>query len=134
MKTTFNKTARGTQNLRAFKSLVLAAAGLVCGTTLAQAASKLDEALSAYDAAIAADSTAALAKLTNAIALEGRAGSPFDFGPTSGDTTMEFILEGDPTIGADGYLAVGENTSSNLRYAQWSNTRQMGFTRLGVAD
>ncbi len=47
---------------------------------------------------------------------------------------MEFILEGDPTVGADGYLAVGENTTSSLRYAQWQNTRQMGFTQLGVAD
>jgi hypothetical protein len=47
---------------------------------------------------------------------------------------MEFIVEGDPTAAQDGYLAVGENTRSNLRYAQWENTRQMGFTQLGVAD
>ena len=66
--------------------------------------------------------------------LNGSGGVPFDFGPTSGDTSMEFILEGDPTAGADAYLAVGQNTTSNLRYAQWSNTRQMGFTQLAVAD
>ena len=44
--------------------LALIAAGLVGGTSLARAASKLDQALSAYDAAITADTTAALAKLT----------------------------------------------------------------------
>ncbi|HOW66965.1 MAG TPA: hypothetical protein P5055_15740 [Candidatus Paceibacterota bacterium] len=93
--------------------------------------------LSAYDAAIAADTAGGLtplATLTNIVTLTGSGGVPFDFGFSAGDVTMEFILEGDPTIGADGYLAVGENSTSNLRYAQWSNTRQLGFTQLGVAD
>lgn len=93
--------------------------------------------LSAYDAAIAADRNTGLvpvASLTNAVTLSGAGGVPFDFGTTSGDVTMEFILEGDPVGRADGYLAVGENTTSNLRYAQWENTGQMGFTQLGVAD
>lgn len=93
--------------------------------------------LTNYDAVITADAAGGLtplATLTNAVTLNGGAGVPFDFGQGFGDVTMEFILEGDPTAGPDGYLAVGENTTSNLRYAQWQNTRQMGFTQLGVAD
>jgi hypothetical protein len=93
--------------------------------------------LTGYDAAIAADTAGGLvplATLTNIVTLTGSGLVPFDFGPTSGDASMEFILEGDPTAGADAYLAVGQNTDSNLRYAQWSNTRQMGFTQLRVAD
>jgi hypothetical protein len=93
--------------------------------------------LTNYDAAIAADKVGGLeplATLTNIVTLIGSGVVPFDFGPTSGDTSMEFILEGDPTAGADAYLAVGQNTDSNLRYAQWSNTRKMGFTQLRVAD
>jgi hypothetical protein len=93
--------------------------------------------LDKYDAAIDADKTSGLipvSQLTSPATLIGAGLVSFDFGPISGDTTMEFILEGDPTVGPDGYLAVGENTSSNLRYAQWQNTREMGFTQLGVAD
>src|SRR5262245_20728438 len=37
-------------------------------------------------------------------------------------------------MAAGGYLAVGTNTASNLRYVQWNNTGQLGFTQLGVAD
>lgn len=116
--------------------LALIAAGLFLGTTPARAASaKLDEALSAYDTAITGDSTAALAKLTSAVTLDGTAGAPFNFGATSGDTTMEFILEGDPVATGDsGYLAVGENTTSSLRYDQYLDQRQMAFTQIGVAD
>ncbi|HRZ55213.1 MAG TPA: hypothetical protein P5525_07120, partial [Candidatus Paceibacterota bacterium] len=116
--------------------LALITAGLVLGTSPARAASaKLNEALSAYDTAITGDSTAALAKLTSAVTLDGTAGAPFNFGATSGDTTMEFILEGDPVAtGNSGYLAVGENTTSNLRYDQYPDRRQMAFTQLGVAD
>ena len=48
---------------------------------------------------------------------------------------MEFVLEGDPeATGDSGFLAVGEATSSSLRYEQWQNTLQMGFTQGGVAD
>lgn len=48
---------------------------------------------------------------------------------------MEFILEGDPGASSgSGYLAVGANTGSNLRYSQYNNSRQLGFTQLGVAD
>jgi hypothetical protein len=123
-------------NLRMSLALALTAAGLVLATTPAGAASaKLEQALSAYDTAIAGDSTAALAKLTSAVTLDGTGGAPFDFGATSGDTTMEFILQGDPVATGDsGYLAVGQNTGSNLRYDQWQDQRQMGFTQLGVAD
>jgi hypothetical protein len=90
-----------------------------------------------YDAAIAADQTAGLvplSQLTTITTLTGTGLVPFDFGPTFGNTTMEFILEGDPTLAPDGYLAVGLNPDSNLRYAQWANTRQMGFTQLRVDD
>jgi len=115
----------------------LAAVGLVSGLSLAQAASpKLDQALVAYDTAIQADTTAtALAKLTAPVTLDGTAGSAFDFGATAGDTTMEFILQGDSNLTGDsGFLAVGENSSSSLRYEQWQNTHQLGFTQGGVAD
>ena len=137
MKSLPKNTNRKRTNLCPNVLLALTAVGLVCGTSLARAASgKLDQALTAYDAAITADtSITALAKLTSPVILDGTAGSPFDFGATSGDTTMEFILQGDPVLTGDsGFLAVGENTSSSLRYEQWQNTHQMGLTQGGVAD
>jgi Concanavalin A-like lectin/glucanases superfamily len=135
MKSVLKKIGRSRTNLPASVLLALTAAGLVCGTSLARAASaKLDQALTAYDAAIKADTTATLAKLTNAVTLDGKTAAPFDFGATSGDTTMEFILQGDPTVGQDAYLAVGATTTSSLRYAQYQNTHQLGFTQSGVAD
>ena len=33
--------------------------------------------------------------------------------------------------GRDAYLAVGENAGDNLRYEQWDDTGELGFTRLG---
>lgn len=114
--------------------LALLAAGLIGATNRAYGASMLDQALSAYDAAINLSATAALTKLTTPVVLTGTAGSPFDFGATAGDTTMEFILQGNPASGASAYLAVGANTGSSLRYVQYQNTRQMGFTQSGVAD
>jgi hypothetical protein len=57
----------------------------------------------------------------------------FNFGTITGDGTMEFIVEGTPST-ADGYLAVGANSTSNLRFEQWFDTGQMGLTQLGVAD
>ena len=134
MKPLFRKTSPTRLAIRSAAWCIAAVAWALAGTGPARAASALDQALVAYDAAIRADSTVALAKLTNSVTLNGTAGAPFDFGATSGDTTMEFILRGDPTVGADAYLAVGSNTNSNLRYAQWQNTQQMGFTQLGVAD
>lgn len=105
-------------------------------TVTAQTRVLVTPVLTNYDAVITADSTnlPPVATLTNAVTLSGSGGAPFDFGVTSGDVTMEFILEGDPTAGPNGYLAVGEIPTSNLRYAQWQNTQQMGFTQLGVAD
>jgi len=94
--------------------------------------------LSGYDAAIAADASsglAPLARLTNAAVLTGANRAAFNFGANSGDVTIEFVLEGNPNFSAgSAYLAVGANTSSNLRYEQWNNTGQLGFTQLGVAD
>ena len=59
----------------------------------------------------------------------------FDFGELSESTTIEFIVEGDPEEGGAGaYLAVGENEGDNLRFEQWRDSSQLGFTRLGVAD
>jgi len=115
--------------------LALTSADLLCGTGQARAASKIDQALSAYDAAITADTTPALAKLTSALALNGTAGSRFDFGAGSGDKTMEFILQGDTAATpATGYLAIGSNRNNSLRYKQWQNSNRLGFTRVGIAD
>jgi hypothetical protein len=93
--------------------------------------------LSSYDTVIANDATAGLkplARLTSPATLTGANRASFNFGTNSGDATIEFILEGNPAAGPDGYLAVGENSSSNLRYAQWADTREMGFTQLGEVD
>jgi len=123
----------GRNNLRASAALALIAAGLVGGTSCAHAA--MAAGLSAYDAAVTADSTVPLAKLTNSVTFDGTAGAPFNFGATTNDTTMEFIVAGDPVANGDsGFLAVGQNSTSSLRYEQWQNTHQMGFTRAAVAD
>ena len=93
--------------------------------------------LTNYDNAVTADFAAGLssvARLTNAVVLTGANRGAFNFGANSGDVTMEFVLTGNPLFSAGSYLAVGANTGSNLRYAQWGNTGQMGFTQLGVAD
>ena len=93
--------------------------------------------LTNYDNAVTADFAAGLssvARLTNAVVLTGANRGAFNFGANSGDVTMEFVLTGNPLFSAGSYLAVGANTGSNLRYAQWGNTGQLGFTQLGVAD
>ena len=98
---------------------------------------QLNQALTGYDSAITADEGTGLtpaSKLTTAVRLTGVDSVPFDFGAVSGSGTLEFILEGDPTLNRSAYLAVGENGASNLRYEVWDNTGQLGFTQLGVAD
>ncbi len=94
--------------------------------------------LSGYDAAIAADAGGGLvplAKLTTPAILTGANKTAFNFGANSGDVTMESILEGNPNAGgASAYLAVSANTSSNLRYEEYNNTGQLGFTQIGVLD
>jgi hypothetical protein len=95
--------------------------------------------LSSYDATIVADAAAGgltpLSKLTNVVTFNDVNSFAFNFGNNSGDVTMEFILQGDPAAGGiDGYLAVGTNSTSNLRYEQYNDTGQIGFTQLGVAD
>ena len=97
--------------------------------------------LDSYDAAIAADHGGGagnlphVAALTEAVTLDGSDSAAFDFGEIDGDATFEFILEGDPDASGDSaYLAVGENAGNNLRYEQWRDTSQLGFTRLGNAD
>ena len=90
-----------------------------------------------YDSVITADAGGGLkpvARLPAAVTLTGTNKIPFDFGPTSGDVTFEFILEGDTSDTVSAYLAVGANANSNLRYELWQNTGQLGFTELGVAD
>lgn len=97
--------------------------------------------LGAYDAAITADAGAGLtplAKLTSAVAANGP-GVPFDFGATAGDTTMEFILEGDPTSGVGTAIATDYDEETgvwrhSLRYSQWDAAGQIGFTKRAVAD
>lgn len=95
--------------------------------------------LTLYDQSIAADEAGGgpvpTAKLTSAVTLNGNNSSPFNFGTVSDSSTCEFIVEGDPDAGGrDGFLAVGSNSSSSLRYEQWDNTGQLGFTQGGVAD
>lgn len=94
--------------------------------------------LTAYDNMISEDASAGLtpvAKLTSAVTLSGANRAPFDFGQNAGDVTIEFVLEGNPAPSAfAAYLAVGSNTASNLRFEQFNNTGQLGFTQLGVAD
>ena len=97
--------------------------------------------LSTYDAVIAADHGEGAgvwpheAVLLEAVTVDGSDSVSFDFGDVAGDATFEFILEGDPEESGDSaYLAVGENAGNNLRYEQWRDTSQLGFTRLGTAD
>ena len=95
-------------------------------------------ALPEYDAVIAADFQAGLRPLASLLVpavFYDTNRQAFNFGSSSGDVTMEFILEGDPAAGgANGYLAVGSTAGSSLRYEQWNNTGQVGFTQNGVAD
>jgi hypothetical protein len=111
--------------------------GLFC-LVLALTAPSAHASLGGYDDAVAADAASGLApvaRLTNAVVLTGANRAAFNFGANSGDVTTEFILEGNPNFSSgSAYLAVGANTSSNLRYEQWNNTGQLGFTQLGVAD
>ena len=97
--------------------------------------------LASYDAAIAADHGDGAGPLPFESVLQTETifdtfnSAAFDFGAISGDATFEFILEGDPVGGGqDGFLAVGENSVNSLRYEQWDDTGQLGFTRGGVAD
>ncbi len=94
--------------------------------------------LPAYDATVTADATAGLAplaRMTNTLALTGANRGAFNFGANSGDVTMEFILTGNPSFGSgSSFIAVGANTASSLRYNQWQNTGQLGFTQAGVLD
>jgi hypothetical protein len=94
--------------------------------------------LTAYDNVITNDAAmgiAPVARLTNAVTLTGINRADFNFGPNSGDVTIEFIVAGNPAAGSgSAYLAVGANATSNLRYEQFNNTGQLGFTQLGVLD
>lgn len=115
---------------RFHRAAALAAVTLGCCGAWAQTP------LEIYDAAIVAD-TAALppvATLTSAVTLTGTGGSPFDFGATSGDATIEFIVQGNPGANNSSYLAVGATPASSLRYEVWDNTGELGFTQAGVAD
>lgn len=107
----------------------IAVMGVFCVACLAAPHAKAD--LSLYDATISGETS----KLTTPVVLNNTQ-SAFDFGALSGDVTMEFILEGDPVAsGGAGRLATGNSDGSNsLRYEQWNNTGEVGFTRSGVAD
>lgn len=94
--------------------------------------------LTSYDAQIAADHGGGLPHIavsTTSASFDGTNGAPFDFGAVSGSSTAEFILTGDIAAGGrDGFLAVGANATWSLRYEQWDDTGQLGFTHGGVAD
>lgn len=103
-------------------------------TALALCTSALSGAnLAGYDAAI--DGSGFTARHTTVETLDGTNSASFDFGAISGDATMEFIVRGDIAAGGqDGFLAVGSNGTFSLRYEQWDDTGQLGFTHGGVAD
>ena len=101
--------------------------------------------LNSYDAAIEADHAGALpyvAVSRETMEFDHTLGIEFDFGEISESATLEFIVSGDPDLESeddpnaqrDGFLAVGENGTWNLRYEQWDDTGALGFTHLGVAD
>ncbi len=117
---------------QSFWSCLLFAALLMSSSVDASAS------LGAYDSSITADVSTGLtplARMTNAVTLTGANRAAFNFGASSGDVTIEFVLEGNSSVGSgSAYLAVGANTSSNLRYEQFNNTGQLGFTQLGVQD
>ena len=98
--------------------------------------------LSAYDSMISADHGGGVgilpyaAVLTTPAVFDGANIELFDFGAISGDATFEFILSGDPVAGGrNGYIGRADaNPANTLRYEQWDDTGQLGFTRAGVAD
>ena len=93
--------------------------------------------LATYDTLITSDAAGGLAptsRLSTPLAFYGTNRTAFNFGTDSGNATMEFILEGNPASTTSAYLAVGANSSSNLRYELYNNTGQLGFTQLGIAD
>ena len=94
--------------------------------------------LSIYDAVIAADNAGGLsyeAISTTSVSFDGTDGAAFDFGAISGSSTIEFIVSGDAVAGGrNGFLGVGSNATFSLRYEQWDDTGQLGFTHGGVAD
>ncbi len=106
----------------------------ICGPALGQTP------LEIYDASIAADALLSpdlipAATLTTPVVLWGTNGGAFDFGATSGDVTMEFILKGDPAASVSSFLAVGTNNpKSRLDYEVWEDSGQLGFTQDEVAD
>lgn len=97
----------------------------------------LDAGLNSYDAAIDADHEGALpyvAVSRETMEFDTTNGIEFDFGPVEESSTIEFVVSGDHTVAQDGFLAVGENATWNLRYEQWNDTGLLGFTHLGVED
>jgi len=93
--------------------------------------------LESYDTVISTDAAGGLtpaSRLTAALTFTGANRAAFDFGVITNDATFEFILEGDIGPSTSAYLAVGTNSTSNLRYELYYDTGQLGFTQLGVAD
>lgn len=108
--------------------LTIGLLALVAATGISQGAN-----LVAYDAAI--DGSGFTARSVTPAVVDGSNSVAFDFGAISGDATFEFIVSGDPVGGGrDGFLAVGSNATFSLRYEQWDDTGQLGFTHAGVAD
>src|SRR5688572_33193372 len=71
----------------------LPAMALVLALALVQ--TPVHASLEAYDALLASEAGSGpepIARLTNVVALSGSNRVPFDFGASSGDATMEFIL------------------------------------------
>jgi len=97
----------------------------------------LQAGLNGYDAAIEADHGGALPYIAvsrETMEFDGTAGIEFDFGDVEESSTIEFVVFGDPEAAQDGFFAVGENGTWNLRYEQWNDTGALGFTHLGVID
>ena len=98
-------------------------------------ASSAQATLAMYDDAVAGSGFTARTTAASP-ALDGTNQVAFDFGAIAGDATFDFILRGDIAAGGrDGFLAHADADASNsLRYEQWDDTGQLGFTRSGVAD
>jgi hypothetical protein len=94
-------------------------------------------ALYAYDNAVQQSSAGGwnpVAQLFAPVTLTGEGGDNFFFGTNSGDATMEFILEGDPTASVSAFLADGTNSGGLLDYQVGPSTGQLGFAQSGVTN
>jgi len=94
--------------------------------------------LAKFDSAVMASANENLvnptAQLAAPVTLDGSQFVPFDFGAISNSATIEFILSGDSSATTSAVLAVGANSTWELRANQHNDNENMGYTHLGVED